>query len=471
MTLRTLLHGSTLLLAAAGLAATVSLAVFTNSLENAAAQMARAVESLNASERLSSHLLLLNSERYFAVLTGGELRPAGEWAMAQIDESLRDIGLHIGGDEERRLVERVHEHIGEFEAHWREATRAELPPVDLYLTLASVLERAYASLEELIELNLRQARTEQQAIAERSRFANALALATAGLLFAVVLAFFIGLRALVYQPLAALVTRIRHFRAVDQQAIHPRWPEEIREIARSFDEMTAALKAQEQKRLQFLAGVAHDLRTPLGAMSLAAELLANPALPEAERAVRVATFKRQLRHLAQMLQDLLDTTQIEAGKLSIAPAAVDLCALLHEAVDLFRSTGEADRVTVLAPPGPCIASCDRTRMMQVLNNLLSNALKYSPRGGAITATLRERGEWIELAVADQGIGIEPAEQETIFEPYRRSSGTRDAFPGVGLGLSVSRRIVHAHGGAITVESRAGRGATFTVRIPRGGPAP
>jgi two-component system, OmpR family, sensor histidine kinase MtrB len=467
MTLRTLLHGSALLLATAGLVATLSLAVFTDSLERAAAEMAHAVESINASERLASYLLLLNSERYYALLAGGELRAAGRMAVKQVEQSLRDIELFIASDEERRLVEDVQRHIEAFDAQWEDALRAGLPPADLYLAVTGAVERAYERLDALVELNLQQARTEQRAIGARNRFANLLAVGTAALLFGVAVAFLIGLRTFVYRPLASLVARIGSLRAAEARlAVDPRWPEEIREIAGSLEEMSEALKAQEQQRLQFLGGVAHDLRSPLNAMTLAVDLLANPRLDPEQRTKRIGALKRQLRHLARMLQDLLDTTQIEAGKLSLSTDEVDLAELLAENVELFRSPGEEDRFSVLTPAHACIARCDRTRMTQVVHNLLSNAVKYSPGGGAITVELRDAGECVELRVVDRGIGIDPAEHEAIFEPYRRTAGTRASFPGVGLGLSVARKIVHAHGGSVQVASAPGKGATFTVRLPK-----
>lgn len=467
MTLRTLLHGSALLLAAAGLVATLSLVVFTDSLERAATQMAHHVESINASERLASQLLLLNSERYFTVLAGGELRPAGRAAAAQTEQLLRDIGVFAGNDEERGLVEQIRRHVEEFDAQWEDALRMAFSPTELYIAVTEAAERAYETLDALVELNLQQARQEQRAIGERNRLANVLAVGTAALLFGVAVTFLVGLRTLVYRPLAALLARIRSYRVGESpDAISPRWPEEIREIGHSFQEMTEALKLQDRQRLQFLGGVAHDLRSPLSAMALAVDLLVNPRLDEEQRAERAGILKRQLRHVAQMLQDLLDTTQIEAGKLSVVPETVDLSMLLRDAAELFRAPGEEDRFVLHTPEGPCVLSCDRTRITQVVNNLLSNAAKYSPRGARIIVALRDAGEWVEIAVTDQGIGIDPAEHESIFEPYRRSAGTRAAFPGVGLGLSVTRKIVDAHGGTIMVKSAPGKGATFTVRLPR-----
>ena len=108
---------------------------------------------------------------------------------------------------------------------------------------------------------------------------------------------------------------------------------------------------------------------------------------------------------------------------------------------------------------------DPTRLTQVLTNLLSNAIKYSPRGGRVWVRLEHSQEEILLSVSDEGVGIPPDEYERIFEPFRRSKGSRAEIPGIGLGLSVSRRIVRAHGGNIEVVSQEGTGSTFRVRLP------
>jgi signal transduction histidine kinase len=118
------------------------------------------------------------------------------------------------------------------------------------------------------------------------------------------------------------------------------------------------------------------------------------------------------------------------------------------------------------PTEPVVVVCDPTRVAQVLENLVTNAIKYSPAGGAVDVTLAAGAEEVVVSVADTGLGIEPGMLETIFEPFRRVSPSKNVSPGVGLGLSICRRIVVAHGGRIDVVSKPGQGTTFQVHLPR-----
>jgi two-component system, OmpR family, sensor histidine kinase MtrB len=117
------------------------------------------------------------------------------------------------------------------------------------------------------------------------------------------------------------------------------------------------------------------------------------------------------------------------------------------------------------PDLPVVVRGDPTRLTQVVTNLLSNAIKYSPRGGRVRVQLARAQDEVMLSVSDEGVGIPPDEYERIFEPFRRSKGSSAEIPGIGLGLSVSRRIVRAHGGDIEVVSQIGAGSTFRVRLP------
>jgi signal transduction histidine kinase len=138
---------------------------------------------------------------------------------------------------------------------------------------------------------------------------------------------------------------------------------------------------------------------------------------------------------------------------------------VEQGVELFQAPSRGDRFDLVLPDHEVQTRCDRVRLEQVLMNLLSNAVKYSPPGSRITVTLECNGDGAVLAVADQGVGIAPEDQRRLFDPFRRTETSRAAFPGVGLGLFVVRRIVQAHGGRIEIDSAPGRGSTFRVRLP------
>jgi len=170
-----------------------------------------------------------------------------------------------------------------------------------------------------------------------------------------------------------------------------------------------------------------------------------------------------------MVGDFLDAARIESGHLELQLRRRDLRELAQEAVELYGASSRAHRLVYSPAETPVEVRCDAERIAQVLNNLVSNAIKYSPQGGDVRVSVTaSKGDAI-VAVQDSGIGIAPEDQKHIFEPFRRTGASRDTAPGVGLGLSVAHQIIEAHGGRIDVESTLGVGSTF--RVHRRSPAP
>ncbi len=220
-------------------------------------------------------------------------------------------------------------------------------------------------------------------------------------------------------------------------------------------------------RDDFLGIVAHDLRNLLGGIVMSAGLLADSA-PEGEagNATDVGT-KRIQRYAARMnrlIGDLVDVASIEAGKLSLAPERGDASALTVEAVDMFRGSASAKGITLQAVPmAPLEAELDHDRMIQVLANLITNAIKFTPKGGSILVLTEHTDAELRFSVRDDGVGIPDTMLEAIFERFWQV-GKNDKR-GVGLGLYISRCIVEAHGGTIHAESKLGEGSTFVFTVP------
>jgi signal transduction histidine kinase len=217
----------------------------------------------------------------------------------------------------------------------------------------------------------------------------------------------------------------------------------------------------------FIGGVAHDLRGPVSAIQMASAMLdpEGPLHGERSEATR-AILTRQTARLERMVGDFLDAVRIHAGHLDMQSEAIDLAALVRESVELYRPFAPDHELTTMIPAAAITIQGDAMRLGQVLTNLLSNAVKYSPKAGPIKITLEADDAHAILAVADQGIGIQPGEHEQIFEPFRRTGASRDLVPGVGLGLSIAKRIIEAHGGRIEITSTPGAGSTFRVYLPR-----
>ncbi len=226
----------------------------------------------------------------------------------------------------------------------------------------------------------------------------------------------------------------------------------------------------ERLRDAFVAAVSHELRTPLTSISGFLELLADEeeALGETGRGY-LAVIRRGTDRLLRIIEDLLLVAQIEAGRLELALAPVDVARVAALAVDAAGPAAEEKGVALeLRADGGPTALADAGRLGQVLDNLVSNAIKFTDEGGSVTVTVELDGATALLVVADTGVGIPTDEQAQLFSRFfRASTAVRRAIPGTGLGLPIARAIVEQHGGTISLESRQGEGTRVTVALPIG----
>ncbi len=225
-----------------------------------------------------------------------------------------------------------------------------------------------------------------------------------------------------------------------------------------------------QLRDTFISVASHELRTPLTATRAYAELLKKrlgnrPELGDDERRM-LDTIQEQSIRLDKMVENLLDITRLETGQLTLAPQPVVLNDLLSHLVTQITPTLRHHMLTLDMPSESLIANVDELRLVQVVQNLIQNAVKYSPHGGPVTVTLSRDNNAAVIAVADRGIGIPKDAQEKLFTRfYRAANAESNHINGLGVGLYVVREIVRLHGGEVSVESVEGAGSTFTIRIP------
>ena len=236
----------------------------------------------------------------------------------------------------------------------------------------------------------------------------------------------------------------------------------------------AAAEAANRAKTEFLSRMSHELRTPLNAVLGFTQLMqqdrAEP--PGALQQRRLTLIREAGEHLLQMIGDLLDLTHIEAGRLALDPAWVELPPLLRECADMLRPLADASgvRIELLGSGAEPGAWADRRRLKQVLANLLSNAVKYNRSGGWVRLQALARGDEAGVEVSDNGLGIAPERLEGLFEPFNRLGRERSGVEGTGIGLALSRSLVEAMGGRIEVRSDPGAGSAFCVVLQGASPA-
>jgi two-component system sensor histidine kinase GlrK len=260
-----------------------------------------------------------------------------------------------------------------------------------------------------------------------------------------------------------------------RRTLDMRGPKEVTELSRAFNWMAARLAELDQMKADFMAHVSHELRTPLTGIQEGTALLLEDTpdpitLSQREILEVVQSHSERLSH---SISSILDLSKMEAGMMEYFRIPCNLITLIDKSTQAVQLMAQKKSITL--EESRCVSLpplvVDEARLQQVLNNLLGNAVKFTPKGGTITVATAlkhdENGhEWLECRVADTGIGIPTEEVERIFDrfyqsPYHRHHGQQ----GTGLGLAIARYIVEAHGGRIWVESCVGKGSTFVFTLP------
>jgi two-component system phosphate regulon sensor histidine kinase PhoR len=228
------------------------------------------------------------------------------------------------------------------------------------------------------------------------------------------------------------------------------------------------LKELDQMKTEFVSTVSHDLRSPLTAMVGYAHMLGTAGPLSDNQQEFVARIVRGADQMAELINDLLDIGKIEAG-VEMELAACDLGAMAHDMIEQLRgqAAGKSHKLVYHGPAQPAMVLGDRLRLRQVISNLIGNAIKYTPAGGEIGATVQVKGSIALLSIEDNGIGIPPADLPYIFDKFYRVDSKETAdIQGTGLGLAICKSVVEKHGGRIWAESEPGKGSIFRVALPR-----
>lgn len=239
------------------------------------------------------------------------------------------------------------------------------------------------------------------------------------------------------------------------------------DAVQALREARAAAETASVAKTQFLANISHELRTPLNAVIGYSEILEEDLTDRPDSAADAGRIRSAARHLLALINEILDLSKVEAGKMELVLADVEIAPLLREIVETVRplASGSGNRLSITTPPDLPRQRTDAMRLRQCLLNLLSNACKFT-RNGEVSLNVTRTSEWLTFAVSDTGIGMTDEQMGRLFQSFQQAENSiAHEYGGTGLGLALTRRLAQLLGGDVTVSSTPGSGSTFTLRIP------
>jgi signal transduction histidine kinase len=414
--------------------------------------------------RLEARLNVLRDPRYATLW-----RESAAHARADLAQ-LADL-VHTGPEATRMAAARAafeSYHAAALAEHTRLlAARAEAAPVDESLArrFGEQVETELEALQQATYARVLRAQAEVARLERRTWNGVIVALATAvvlALLATAVIALRIT-RSLRRLSVATAAVAAGSFR----EPIRVGGRDEVGVLARSFNAMADRLRQHDELKEEFFATLSHELRSPITSVREAAHLLADgiPGPLTSKQARLVDIVRRSTDRLLRLVNQILDASRLRAGVLPLERVPLDLDWLIDRAMEELRPQADEARVTLARERVGARFTVlgDEDRLVQVVVNLLANAVRFTPVGGRVTVRLVDAGPECEIQVEDTGVGIPTAELPHIFESYRQAHPGKG---GTGLGLAIVRGLVLAHGGRVTAESQEGKGSRFTVLLPR-----
>ncbi len=382
-------------------------------------------------------------------------RTTSELSLLPLDDlQLAEVNRTI--DKEQALYELLERRPGEA------AERRQL--VEGYVDLSGLAKGVLSESGLLIDREIGRMR-EAAALAQRSLLVQLLAAFPLGLAIAAVFAFLIA------RPIRQLDRAIRRLGAADFTAgVRVQGPTDLEFLGERLDWLRVRLAALEEQKTRFLRHVSHELKTPLTALREGSDLLADGAAGPVTAAQReiVAILQSNSAHLQRLIEDLLNYQRAVASDGHLAVARVDLADIARAVIETHKLDAARRSVTLALHALPAIALVDQEKLRVVIDNLVSNAIKFSPEGETVRVVVRPDEPGVVIEVSDQGVGVAPEDRDKVFDWFfqgaRPSSGR---VKGSGLGLAIARELVQAHGGTIAVGD--GPGGRFRVVVPQGGP--
>jgi signal transduction histidine kinase len=245
---------------------------------------------------------------------------------------------------------------------------------------------------------------------------------------------------------------------------------QLRSQLMALHDAEEALRNADRRKDEFLAMLAHELRNPLAPIRTASEILARTVPRQTPAQAAVAVIDRQVTHLTRLVDDLLDVSRITQGRIQLQRQPAEIASIVAQAMESVESLIREKRhqATLISHPQPLYVDGDSARLVQCVTNLLTNAIKYTEEGGEITVETREEAAHVVISVSDNGVGISEALMPRIFELFVQSARSLDRSEGgLGIGLSLVKKIVEMHGGIVIASSPGpGQGAMFRISLPK-----
>jgi signal transduction histidine kinase len=268
------------------------------------------------------------------------------------------------------------------------------------------------------------------------------------------------------------MSKVQFGKAIDREDPHEGDDEQVEErLGRAAEARVAELEADNARlrelvtlQSELVSSIAHDLRTPLTSLLGFTELLLKRDFDVVARERYLRIVNGEMRRFAELVDDLFDAQLLANGRDVLTLECHDLGELLREQAALFQGQSDRHVINLELPDDPIVVRADRGRVARVIANLLSNAIKYSPDGGTITVGAERHNGPVRVSVTDDGLGIPPEQQHLVFGKFFRADVPHKGIKGAGLGLSLCREIVQAHGGALGFDSARGHGSTFWFEL-------
>lgn len=445
-----------------------------------------------------SDLAAISARNVNALFTAGELKSlagqefmnaraylGGQASLEKLEESIMRVSETAAGLEAQSLGDRK-SHISRFiEIHNLLHDTLKRQKKSAVADIESLYAEGFRELEEYERMVMVRSQDDRNKTISRNTFAMNCALAgTVGSIFLILLASFLYFRRRVISPIADIsAASLRAARGEFEPVQGLGAEDEIGVLADNFNYMLAEIRRssetirEERDRSEranraksaFMANMSHELRTPMhGILSYAR--FGQQKIDTVDKAKLKSYFDEIYdsgARLLDLLNDILDLSKLEAGKIDYAKKTADLADAAHAVMSELQAYAEEKKTPLkLECAAPAMAAFDQTRIMQVLRNLLTNAIKFSAPGKAIRIHLDDSKSHIRCRIVNQGVGIPAAELKSVFDKFIQSSSTRTGAGGTGLGLAICKEIVEQHGGKIWAESDEGGVTCFTFELPR-----